>query len=216
MPAYDEVALDIILQKARQQGIKLLYLFTNSNAVLSSKSVRTYVSRLVDTKRTYGYDLGQAKPIQAVGPIEKFSDKHAIQPLYELAYQSGEYSRFKVDVSIGEENFKRLYRQWIDNSVSGKAADATFVYMSGRSIHGFITIRKNPLVTTIGLMATDMAVRGRGIGSTLLTHVKHHLQSIPAVHLSVVTQKANRTACRFYERNGFVLNNEVNVFHVWL
>ncbi len=216
VPVCDEIALKAIVQKARQLGVRLLYVFDDSSADLSQKLINIYSGCLVDTKRTYWCALEQAEPSSGFESIQEFSPEQPVAQLYELAYQSGEQSRFKRDAAIGDENFKRLYRQWVDNSLSGKAADAVFVYVADESIGGFITVQKKETVATIGLMATDKAVRGRGIGSAMLNYVKQDLRLTPAIRLEVATQKKNTTACRFYERNGFVLGKEVNVYHLWL
>ncbi|MBD2752573.1 GNAT family N-acetyltransferase [Spirosoma sp. BT704] len=216
MLSYDEIELETLVEKAWQQGVKLLYVFTDNATELSPNIVDTYTGYLVDTKITYRYEVGQDESVAAFGPIEIFSAGQDVAQLYELAYQSGDYSRFKVDAIVGEENFKRLYRQWIDNSVSGQAADDTFVYVVDKAIQGFITVQKKPTVATIGLLATDKSVRGRGVGSALLNYVKHDLRASSAIHLDVATQKKNIVACRFYERNGFTVKSEVNVSHIWL
>ena len=218
MPVYDEIALETVRQHARQQGIKLLYVFTNTDTDtgLNQKSTHTDPGYLVDTKQTYCCELDKTQPAEVSGAIQKFSVEQDVTQLYELAYQSGEYSRFKVDAAVGNGNFRRLYRQWVDNSLSGKVADDLFVYVADESILGFITVLKKEIVATIGLMATDKSRRGRGIGRALLSYVKHTLLPTPVVRLEVATQKKNTTACRFYERNGFVLNHEVSVYHLWL
>ena len=231
MPSYDEKTLEMLLEEARRQGCKLLYVFMDGHTVLSPDIVRGYTSGLVDTKVTYSYEVGPSNTVATAGSIRKFSGEQDVVQLYELAYQSGEYSRFRADSRVGEENFKRLYRQWIDKSLSGQAAestagtperaestaaDTTFVYVMDAAIRGFVTVQRKQPVATIDLLATDKSVRGRGIGSALLDYVKQDLRSSLAVRLEVATQKKNTTACRFYERNGFVLQSEVNVYHIWL
>lgn len=219
MLSQDEADLETVVANARQQAISLLYVFTDTRTVWSQKRTDTYTGYLVDTKVTYSYELGQNNPNgtrTAFVPIETFSAEQDVTQLYELAYQSGKYSRFKVDAAFGEENFKRLYRQWIDNSLSGQAADATFVYVVDAAIRGFITVQQKQSVATIGLMATDRSVRGQGIGRLLMDRAKHYARSSSAVRLDVATQKNNTRACRFYERNGFVVQSEVNVYHIWL
>lgn len=212
----NETALETVLKKARRQGFRLLYVFTASHTVLSQALLHRYTGSLVDTKVTYSYALEPSEVAVTTAPISEFSTDQDVSPLYELAYQSGEYSRFNIDPAFGAENFKRLYRQWIDNSLSGQAANATFVYVMNTAIYGFITVQKTQPVATIGLMATDRSARGRGIGSALLDYVKHDLRSSSAARLDVATQKRNTTACRFYERNGFAVQSEVNVYHIWL
>ncbi|GAB3513184.1 hypothetical protein GCM10027341_54880 [Spirosoma knui] len=213
---YDETRLATVLERASQQGVKLLYMFTDKDGIPGQAIASSYTIRLVDTKVIYSYPLGRSVVPAPVWPIRRFSVADNVAQLYELAYQSGEYSRFRVDPAIGEEKFRALYRRWVDNSLSGQAADDTFVYVVDEVISGFVTESKQPPIASIGLIATDEAQRGRGIGSALLNYVKHELQATSAIRLEVATQKRNTIACRFYERNGFAVSDETNVYHIWL
>jgi GNAT superfamily N-acetyltransferase len=49
--------------------------------------------------------------------------------------------------------------------------------------------------------------RGRGVGRALLGAAEAWAQSRDARWLEVETQNINAPACRFYERNGFVLRS---------
>ncbi|GAB3544078.1 GNAT family N-acetyltransferase [Spirosoma fluminis] len=214
--SYDETRLVTVLERARLQGFKLLYVFTGKASIPEQAMTSSYPIRLVDTKVTYSYVLGPpAIPLPEL-LIRRFSATDNVAQLYELAYQSGKYSRFRVDAAIGAEKFRALYRLWVDNSLSGQAADDTFVYVMDEVISGFVTVSKRLPIATIGLIATDEAKRGRGIGSALLNYVKHEVKATSAGRLEVATQKKNTIACRFYERNGFVVSDETNVYHIWL
>jgi len=48
-------------------------------------------------------------------------------------------------------------------------------------------------------------VRGKGVGTALLSAVERWAANNGAVQLKVETQDVNPAACRFYERHGFVL-----------
>ena len=61
-----------------------------------------------------------------------------------------------------------------------------------------------------------MQHRGQGIGTALVNHVKAYAAESGLARLDVVTQGRNTLACRFYEKNQFVVKSELNVYHLWL
>ncbi|WP_162385679.1 GNAT family N-acetyltransferase [Spirosoma endbachense] len=208
-------SLSSVLESAHKQQYDLLYVFCDAGFSVSQDVMNLYNGRLVDHKIIYELTLGDDYRVPKF-LIRQFDVTDDKKPLYELAYQSGKYSRYRVDQNFGETNFKRLYRQWIDNSISGELADEVFIHNMGDSITGFISLKQNENTGVIGLIATDMRYRGKGIGTALLNHVKRYAVSSGMTRLEVTTQGGNETACRFYEKNQFSVKNVSNVYHCWL
>jgi len=204
----DTDALETTLAQARQEGYALLYV--TAPQPLGPR----YEDQKVDTKVTYAQALSMAG--EADPAIRPFGPEDDREVLYDLAYQSGAYSRYRLDPRFGEEAFRRFYRTWMDNSLTGKLADQTFVHPSNGRITGFLTVQQHGSQATIGLLATDEGSRGRGIGTALLRHLMAWLYPRAVTELSVVTQGDNGPACRFYERNGFTLQETISVYHFWL
>lgn len=134
--------------------------------------------------------------------------------LYDLAYQSGEHSRFKVDPNFGEEDFKRLYRSWIDNSINAGFADYVLAPMDKNKPIGLITAKRKDNELSIGLLATDKNYRKKGIGSSLIQEIVNEAAR-KGLCVEVTTQADNEKACRFYENRGFRIAKEELVYHVW-
>ena len=209
-------SLNTVLETARIHHYDLIYAFTDVRVILPISTLQTYNGRFVDHKLVYEHTLISTDSPAFQQTICVFTANDDPGRLYELAYQSGEYSRFRVDPAIGETNFQRLYGQWVDNSISGGIADAIFVWQTSGLPKGFITVKKRGDTGVIGLIAADIQHRGQGIGTALVNHVKAYAAESGLARLDVVTQGRNTLACRFYEKNQFVVKSELNVYHLWL
>lgn len=206
--------LNRMLETARQQQYDLIYAFTDAESKLPLRVLRAHNGQFVDNKIVYEQLL--TTPISTVSASVCLAAADDLGRLYELAYQSGEYSRFRLDPAIGEASFQRLYRQWVDNSLSGVVADAVFVWQANGTVAGFITVKKTIDTGIIGLIATDIRHWGQGIGTALVNHAKAYAAESGLNRLEVATQGRNTLACRFYEKNLFVIKSETNVYHFWL
>ena len=75
-----------------------------------------------------------------ISPVSILNDSE-INVLYELAFESGKYSRFKLDKNFSEIDFRKLYKKWVDNSLNLEIADEVLVYKISDIIQGFITYK---------------------------------------------------------------------------
>ena len=199
----DEIDKEIACMQ--RQGCRLIYVVSHRALTLSK-----YKAVLTDNKRSY--ILLNPRHKSTANIIEEISEN--IPGLYDLAYQAGEHSRFKVDPQVGEESFRRLYRTWIDNSINKGFADYVAAVKEGDKPVGLITARKRATDISIGLFATDNKFRGRGIGSDLIQKIVN-LAADEKLNVEVTTQANNVNACKFYENRGFIKNSEEFVYHVW-
>lgn len=135
--------------------------------------------------------------------------------LYELAFESGKYSRFNLDPGFGRDAFGRLYRAWVDNSVNGKFADEVLGFSENGQILGFVTYDKKDNYAQIGLIAVDPSAQGKGIGKKLLETVENRLLASGITELRIPTQLENVPACRFYEKQGYAILESSQVLHFW-
>jgi dTDP-4-amino-4,6-dideoxy-D-galactose acyltransferase len=135
--------------------------------------------------------------------------------LYPLAFESGKYSRFKLDSNFQEEKFKELYKKWVDNSINKKFADKVFYIQQDHKIMGFVTLKKHQNSASIGLIAVESNSQGKGYGSMLLEKVEQYCEENKIVELQIPTQKENRLACQFYSKLGYIIIQEINIKHYW-
>ena len=190
----------------KAEGCRLIYVFTNSPLKLENVEMS-----LVDRKRSY--ILRSPKMKKETCEVSNFIGKS--ESLYNLGIQSGEYSRYNIDCRIGETEFRRLYKKWVDNAVNGEFGDYVFsVDVDCRPV-GFITARRMNDMISIGLFATDKEFRGHGIGGSLIQRIENVAFDLKT-EVEVTTQADNINACRFYSNRGYEIREESLVYHVWI
>jgi len=197
-------------QKEFKQQFGLLYIF-DANAV----GFEAEGARLVDEKILY------SKPCE---PRKQFSDVTFYQgatpsaDLYRLALVSGGYSRFKLDERLPKGSYERLYNRWIENACPKEGTNKQILLF--KDVHdvvrGMITIDHQGDLGHIGLVAVDIDVQHQGIGGKIMSTLDGYLFERGIKTLEVPTQKANTDACRWYEKNGFVAQSKIPIYHWWL
>ena len=194
-----------MLQKKRQEGYRLVYLFS------TEKIPTTHF--LADEKVTFACDLTE---YEAAESWETYKESHVSPKLLQLAWDSGHYSRYKLDPLISEERFKRLYELWIINSVNKSFADEVLIHSQGGELAGMISVKARNEWGSIGLIAVDSQYRSQGIGKKLVEDAKAFTKSKGCVGIEVQTQLQNKRACKFYEENGFDAKAIQFIYHCWL
>jgi dTDP-4-amino-4,6-dideoxy-D-galactose acyltransferase len=144
-----------------------------------------------------------------------FDGPYSIVQLYELAEESGRYSRFHLDLRFSETNFKKLYHTWIDNSLSGTFADGFLVCQVADRIVGFVTYRTHADHAIIGLIGINAMQQGKGIGSQLIRAVENKLIETGITSLRIPTQLKNERACKFYKKLGYSPMETTVIKHFW-
>lgn len=147
--------------------------------------------------------------------IRSVSVNDDINILYELAYESGKFSRFKLDERFGQHNFEKLYRAWVDNSLSHRFADDVIVFTENNVLKGFATYKVYAGFAGIGLIAVDPGMQGKGIGKKLLDHIESILVSKEVTELRIPTQLENKAACAFYTRQNYKIAETIYIKHYW-
>lgn len=136
--------------------------------------------------------------------------------LLSLALQSGAYSRFKIDQNFEDGAYEKLYKEWLDNSISKAIATDIIVKRIDQKIVGFATLgRKSEGLADIGLVAVDEAYRGRGIAKELMTMAKNLAKDQGYQKLQVVTQLDNEPANLLYKKAGFNIHSITYIYHIW-
>jgi dTDP-4-amino-4,6-dideoxy-D-galactose acyltransferase len=138
-----------------------------------------------------------------------------INELYELAFESGKYSRFKLDPKFSEKQFQELYKKWIDNSINSQFADIFLIFFKDDKITGLVTCKVAKDSASIGLLAVNKNEQGKGIGHILIHSLESYLYKNNIDILNVVTQSENNVAIDFYEKMEFELINQKYIKHYW-
>lgn len=189
----------------------LLYLKGKENFELE---ITNFINNFSETKLIFIKKLienhFESSNIFSVNEIGNKTDE-----IYELAFESGKYSRFFLDKNFKLNKFQELYRKWVDNSILKIFADETLIYKEDNQVMGFITYKINNEMATIGLIAVHPNFQGKGIGSKLLQFVENKLSKKKVKKLLIPTQQNNVAACNFYKKQGYKIYETTFVKHYW-
>lgn len=191
---------------------KLIYLF--SNEPLSEALVKKHNLFLSDEK----IDL-----ITNVSNLtdNKFENENLVElnilddNLLDLTFQSGHFSRFKIDSNFKNNEFETLYTAWIEQSISHENADKVIGFSINNKVVGFITFVLKNNMFDIGLIAVNEQHRSLKIGKQLLAYVFNYSLSKKVDFVTVTTQNKNQGALNFYLKNGFLINKTTYIYHLW-
>jgi dTDP-4-amino-4,6-dideoxy-D-galactose acyltransferase len=214
--ALSQKELKLILDELKHENFKLVYLFANPDDEISNDSILGMSAALVDEKVTFGAELNLQDRFVHSSCIAPYKLNYTSERLKNLALQSGIYSRFKLDPYFVGNEYEILYNEWIDKSIKKLIADETLIYYKDEEEKGLITLKIKKSLGTIGLVAVDESERGNSVGRELMKAAFNWFYDHDISNVEVVTQKANRVACRFYESLGFTVRNIENVYHIWI
>lgn len=211
---HSETEVEGCLKELKKMRYKLAYIFIPLQNKELNEIVKQQGGLLVDTKTTYATSSIIGEEVSA--NIISFLGNEPVKDLLNLAIESGIYSRFSKDKNFKNNEFWRLYTEWITNSVSRKMADEVLVYNENNKISGFVTLKANGSNGKIGLIAVSATLRGKGIGRELMKASHNWYLSKELTTATVVTQGENKPACKLYEKCGYHISEVQNVYHFWL
>lgn len=157
--------------------------------------------------------VGNSDPSPHISDVSEVEFK--LEQLYQLAFESGRYSRFAMDPQFSTAHFKKLYTAWIDNSINKTFAEGFLVYHVAKDIRGFVTYQIKDNQATIGLIATSPEHQGQGIGTHLIKGVESQLATKGISSLQIPTQLKNEGACNFYKKLGYSPVETTYLKHYW-
>jgi dTDP-4-amino-4,6-dideoxy-D-galactose acyltransferase len=210
------IRLNTIIRELKEQDYKLAYCFVAPDDNTSNESVKQIFGFLADEKVTYSIDVTKELNFPVTDHILTYNFNNTSEKLKTLALQSGLYSRFKIDPDFHNNEFERLYTEWIEKSVERKLANEVLIYSEGDDLLGFITLALHENSGSIGLIAVDENQRGKAIGKKLIGAALQYFYDHKITTVDVVTQKSNYAACRFYESCGFKIKSIINIYHLWI
>lgn len=207
---------DSLLDQARLDGTKLLYVFVPSSDLKLNELAKNAGGFLTDQKVTYVIDIPEIFDRKDFPFIESYKGKPLTEKLLSLSLEAGKFSRYKVDLNFRGNEFVSLYKEWIENSLKGEIARDVLVCVENSEEIGFITLGEKNGRCNIGLIAVDPTHRRKGIGKKLVCAAFKKAREWGYEKMDVVTQLANENACIFYRQTGFELESVVNIYHFWL
>lgn len=202
------------LQLQNKNNSTLTYIFTKH--MLDEETLSLNGGFLADTKLIFEKRAStRFEDFDSLDVIKEYSTQFSKKRMYQLAFLSGQYSRFNLDPNLSKEKFEEMYRLWVDNSISGEFASKIFVYTFKKDIIGFITLSIKNGIGNIGLIAVDKSHQGKKIGSMLIKKVENYLFNKQTRILRVATQEKNSLAVSFYKKNSFVVTDKIFIYHFW-
>jgi dTDP-4-amino-4,6-dideoxy-D-galactose acyltransferase len=193
--------------KIDKNAFRLIYIFSQNELELVDEDTKK-----VDTKLTYTKII-ENKTINApnISIKEVTIKEENFEPILQLAYLSGKYSRFKLDENFKNEEFKKLYKVWITNSKQKKI----IVKCKNESILGFVLYSIDKDKAIIELISVSENAQGQGIASELIREIEKIGQENKCNTLEVVTQGINLPATNLYKKNNFNISNSILIYHYW-
>ena len=131
-------------------NLDLLYIFSPEERPLGFEG--NAKMNLVDTKVVYKLNLNEYSRVDGLNTplVQEYKLPYASVELETLAFESGVFSRFRTDAHFGRNHFYRLYKEWIDKSVSGQLADNVFIVQHNFQVAGMVTVKYETERASIG------------------------------------------------------------------
>ncbi len=180
---------------------QLVYIFSVKPITIKSPEIKEIETRLVFEKELIENPESDSE-------IRKF-DGDLNSELESLAFQSGTFSRFKKDIRLNSGEFEKLYKLWIQKSLE----DGQVLVADGNS--GFVSCSIKADLGQIGLIAVEESQRGKRWGQRLVQAAEAFAFSKGAKKMRIGTQEANQPACSLYSKLGYVVVQNVRVYHYW-
>lgn len=195
--------------KKLKSQYKLIYVFCMDGLTFDVKG-----AELVDEKILYSKSC--ENKVESKDVMLYLQPKPSAS-LYKLTLVSGGYSRFKLDERLPKGSYEQLYRRWIENACPQEGTNKQiFVYGPDGKAKGMITVDYRCDKAQIGLVAVDTDAQHQGIGTKIMSTLEYYLYHKGVTTIDVATQAANKGACRWYEKNGFVKKSTTPIYHWWL
>ena len=197
------------LDHATAHGIRHLVARIDSTQVGHAHALAEDGFELIDGIQTFALALDA----EALGapPGTRPAETADGERIAGIARTSFRFDRFHNDVAIGAEKADQLHESWARNSVSGVAADAVLLAVSGDSIDGFVTVKLDSSsndalavrIASIPLVAIAAEARGKGAARRATDAALAWCSCRNVQIVEVGTQISNVPAARLYQAAGF-------------
>jgi dTDP-4-amino-4,6-dideoxy-D-galactose acyltransferase len=203
----DEAQVEIQRRGVRHLSIRIDASDLSSLHVLEKAGFIT-----VDAILTFALDLSPQKPLTWAGDftvrLANAGDAEQAAALAQTAYL---YDRFHSDPFISRAQADQLHAVWLDNSCTGKTADAVIVAEDPTGLLGFVTCSLQPdsaarlgrKIGSIVLVAVAERARGLGVGHATTMAALEWFRQQDCDLVEVGTQLRNIAASRLYQKCGF-------------
>jgi len=205
-----------ILDECKKINLSCLFCFVNINYNTINIAQENKFD-LINIK--VGYNLNLKKRNNKLNSIPrnikledaKISD---IKKLIQINNYVGKTSRFYKDKKIKKNISRKIYREWIKNSLKGYA-DKIIVLKIKNEIYGFISCKIKNKIGIIDLIGVLPEYQGKGYGKLLINESIKWFNSKNIDEIEVTTEGENISAQRLYQKIGFRIYDTKLVYHKW-
>lgn len=193
---------------------KLCYVYSE-NEIHEKDKFSYHGTKVVFEKKCESSLKVQTTNIQLVD--QEYFDKHSSQ-IMQLAFLSGQYSRFNIDPNFNTNDFERLYDIWIEKAINKTNDNLIFVLKKDDDYPiGLLTAKLDFLncTCTVGLLSVDINFQGKGIGKEMLQNLERICIENKMKTIFIPTQLENVGACKFYKNLGYTIFSKTNIYHFW-
>lgn len=214
---YNNKELIKSIEILKKQKYRLAYLSIPIEKDSIAKSAQACGGIKIDERVTFQKEINTSDTVELDSKllILPFLNHKSTKELRELVLESGQFSRFNLDSNFSSHQYRNLYVKWLENSLNGIIASEVFICKINKKIVGFISVLVDGSDATIGLLSVHKDYRKRHIATELLHFAEQYARKSSCKRLVVVTQKRNEVACKFYQKNNFIISNVENIYHFW-
>jgi dTDP-4-amino-4,6-dideoxy-D-galactose acyltransferase len=205
--------LEHVFQQINSENIRLTYIYVNPDDQKINRLLEKHGCFLADQKVVFTKTSEKHHTFK--NRIVEFQGKEINEKLLSLALISGIFSRFRIDENFTNNEFERLYTEWLSNSIKNIIAFKTLVAIKESEFVGITTLGKKSNYADIGLVAVGENHRGQGIGYDLIQTADTIAFEIGFKEIKVTTQLNNTGACRLYQQCNFNIESLTNIYHYW-
>lgn len=202
----EKLNFEFVIETIRESKYNLVQIFSEKK-ILDSCGYKPIDIKLLFSKITPLNNKPLYKNIISV-------NKESKQNLKNLAIQSGQFSRYKIDKKLNHK-FESMYTNWIEKSIKRELADEVFAFKNKNKIYGMVAVKKSLNSAGITLIAVNKENQNIGVGRKLVESVENWAFNKGLKSINVITQKSNLGACKFYKKNNFVLSDIRYIYHIW-
>ncbi len=215
-PCLTQDELSTTLLELKHEGVSLVY--WPAKHPCDPAIIQSLGGMLVDNRVTLTTNLEHFTDkgeVSSAIKAEPYNKDMAIRELEDLAVQCGQYSRFCIDPNIPRDRFIALYKIWINRALQKELSDEVLVIQTAGKVTGIITLGNNGECGNIGLLGVDRNHRGKKLGEKLLQAAQVWFLQNGYSTAQVVTQYANKPACKLYKKCGYVIETVEPYYHFW-
>jgi len=201
----DADGLPSVLAECRRAGIRHLVARRDARDLATIHALEAEGFRFLDGIQTFALNMGGSQWPESTGLAVRSFRAIDRPEVVAIARSSFVDDRFHADVALPPGVADRVHEAWIDNCCRGRMADVVWIAEDADAVRGFITCKLDSerRIGTIGLVATDIVARRRGVARALTAQALRWFHQEGAMSVQVGTQLTNLAAARLYQSFGF-------------